>query len=316
MRTPTFSLAVALAACIGLSLAACSGGNGGSDAGAGCPSSAPSAGTPCFPDGTTCSYGQTEGNCGGGTVVICTNGQWGYEATPAGSGAGAYYACPATIPTQGSPCQSSGCGGPQQSCSYGCDQGGPAYATCNGSTWQVSREGIECAVDAAIESGDGGDASDGGTSCRAATDCSPGDYCQAPGGPRPIGVSPGPSCQGDADCSADAATPLCHAGTCVCQSTPQSVPNGVCASACTTDADCSAQLGFMYGDGSGIVCGTGGHCVPKACTTATQCPANFDCSANQCLRRSCATDAECSPSGTCVDGACYPSAGTCEPVPA
>jgi hypothetical protein len=316
MRCWSITLSLALAACFGLSLPACSGGGGtGGDAGAGCPSSPPQEGAACFGNGITCSYGQTQGNCGGGSVAVCQNGTWSYAAT---GGPPGYAACPISIPTQGSPCSVSGCGGAQPSCSYGCGQGGPAYATCNGSTWQVTLEGVGCAVDASVEAGDGGDASEGGTSCHARTDCVTGEYCQAPGGPSPTGVALGPSCTSDADCPADAAAGLCHGSACVCQSSqyaPQPLPPGVCTSPCTTDGDCGTQFGFLYGDGTGFVCGTGGHCVPKSCTTASACPANFDCAANQCVRRSCTLDTDCAPSGACVDGACYPSAGTCQTPP-
>jgi hypothetical protein len=324
MRPSPLSVSLALAACIGLSLAACSGGNGGgSDAGAGCPTSQPTGGTPCLVNGTTCNYGGGEGPCGyGGTTVICSNGAWSFEAQPGVGGAGYGYACPATIPAQGSACSQPACGGAQPSCSYGCDQGGPAYATCNGSTWQVTYEGAGCAVDA----GDAGDAGDGGASCHARSDCAAG-YCQAPGGPHPLGAAPGPPCSSDGDCTMDAGGGggPCGSVACVCQSSkyaPQPLPSqfpgepGVCTSPCTQDADCGGRFGFFYGDGTGFVCGSGGHCVPKSCSAPTDCPADFDCSANQCVRRSCTTDTDCASSGACVDGACFPSAGTCLPLPA
>jgi hypothetical protein len=327
MRHPPFSHSLALAAFIGLSLAACSGGNGGtSDAGAGCPVSQPTEGTPCLINGTTCNYGGG-GECGGGTVAICSNGSWGYEATPGvgGAGAGFEYACPATIPAQGSSCSQPPCGGAQPGCTYGCDQGGPAYATCNGSTWQVTYENEAGCIDAP-DASDAGDAAEGGTGCRAQSDCGSGAYCQAPGGPFLTGYALGPSCTSDAACSDDggAGSPWCNGGPCVCQSTqyaPRPEPGmqgpGFCMPPCATDADCAASpRAPLYGDGTGFVCGSGGHCVPKSCSAPTDCPAHFDCSANQCVRRSCTTDTDCGPSGACVDGACFPSAGTCQGLPA
>jgi hypothetical protein len=324
MHSPS-PLSLALAACIGLSIVACSGGNGaGSDAGAGCPTSPPPEGSSClFENGTTCSYGASEGTCGGGTVVICTNGSWQYEATPlGGAGAGVIEACPATIPTQGSPCSLSGCGA-QPSCSYGCDQGGPAYATCNGSTWNVEYSGVDCAVDAAVEGGDGGDG--GGAGCRSQSDCGSAAYCQAPGGPYLTGYALGSSCTSDAACAADAGagSPWCNGGACVCQSTqyaPRPQPGlqaqGFCLPPCASDADCATSpLAPLYGNGTGFVCGAGGHCVPRTCTAPADCPADFDCAANQCVRRSCTTDTDCAQSGACVDGACYPAAGTCQGLP-
>jgi len=311
MRRSPYSLSVALAACcLGLSLAACSGGNGGgSDASAGCPPSAPPEGSSCpFEDGLTCSYGASEGVCGGGTIATCTNGSWQYAAT--GGAPGVIQACPASIPAQGSPCSLSGCGA-QPSCSYGCDQGGPAYATCNGNTWSVSYAGLGCAVDAgdggdATDGGDAGDAAEGGGSCHKQADCPTNDYCQAPGGPYPIGIAPGPHCTSDAQCLADAEVGGCGAGPCVCQSAEWCLPP------CLSDSDCGKNFGFIYGDGTGFVCGTGGHCVPKSCSAPTDCPADFDCAANQCLRRSCTTGTDCAPPGACVNGACYSAAGTCE----
>ena len=318
MRGLPFSLSLVLTGCLlGLSLSACSGGNGGGGDAGGCPPSAPPEGSSCvFEDGLTCNYGASEGVCGGGTVAICTNGTWQYEATP--SGAGAIQACPATIPAQGSPCSLSGCGA-QPSCSYGCDQGGPAYATCNGSTWNVSYAGVACDLDAgdAGDGGDGGDAAEGGVSCHANADCPASDYCHAPGGPYAIGISPGPTCSSDAECSADAGVGTCGAGACVCQSSQyaQGFGRNVCSPPCANDSDCGSQLGFIYGDGTGFVCGAGGHCVPKSCSAPTDCPADFDCAANLCVRRSCTTDANCAPSGVCVDGACYPGVGACEVEP-
>jgi hypothetical protein len=319
MRCTLFSLSLVLAGCIGLSLAACSGGNGGGSNG-GCPSSPPSAGTPCFANGTTCPYGQTEGICGGGgSVAVCTNGTWTYEAT---GGPPGFLACPATIPTQGSPCTASGCGGAQPSCSYGCDQGGPAYATCNGSTWQVTREGAGCAVDAAVDVA--ADSSDGAAgNCRSGADCVGGAYCEAPGGPYLTGYALGPQCTDDSGCHSDSGVSACTgSATCVCQSTvysprPQSgtQAQGFCMAACAKDADCAAvPLAPLYGDGTGFVC-SAGHCIPTACTAPSDCPAEFDCAANQCVRRSCAADTDCTPSGACVNGACRTGAGTCQPLP-
>ncbi len=314
--------AVALAASLCASLAACSGSSaGGGDGGAGCPSSPPSEGATCFlASGTTCSYGGAQGPCGGGTVAVCMNGTWAFEAF-AGAGTPAATACPSTIPQQGSPCSVDSCGGAQPSCSYGCDQGGPAYATCNGSTWQVQSSGIACAVDAAVEAGDAGDA---GASCHTQADCGSGDYCQAPGGPYLTGYALGQPCASDATCSPDAGMPPCNGVACVCQSTqysPRPLPGqqgqGYCMAPCLVDADCAASpLAPLYGDATGFVCGAGGHCVPRSCSAPADCPADFDCSANQCVRRSCATDGDCAPSGTCVDGACYPAGGTCQGLPA
>lgn len=309
MRCVLLSLSLVVAACsLGLSLAACSGGNGGSsDAGTGCPPSPPAEGSSCpFEEGLTCNYGGSAGVCGGGDTVTCSNGSWQYAATP---GAGAIQACPVTIPTPGSPCSLSGCGA-EPSCSYGCDQGGPAYATCNGSTWNVSYSGVACYVDGgdagdAADSGDAGDAADGSVSCHTSNDCSSFDYCLAPGGPYEIGYPPGPHCSSDAQCIADAGSGTCGGSACVCQGAEW------CLAQCQSDSECGSGFGFIFGDGTGIVCGIGGHCVPKSCNAPADCPAQFDCAANQCIRRSCTADTDCAAPGACVNGACYPGVGTC-----
>jgi hypothetical protein len=80
------SLSVALAVLGGLSLAACSGTNGGStgDGGPnpiGCPSSPPTGGSCSLVSGTTCTYGTQNPCSGGGTVAVCSNGQWQFEVT-------------------------------------------------------------------------------------------------------------------------------------------------------------------------------------------------------------------------------------------
>lgn len=313
--------ATALAAFVGLLLAACSGadGVGYGDAGTGCPSSPPTQGAACFlSNGTTCNYGTPGGPCGGGGLVaICSAGQWQFEATAFG-GAPNESACPATIPEQGSPCSVGGCGDAAPSCNYGCDQGGPAVATCNGSTWEVARSNIACAVDG------GPDADGGGASCRQQADCGPGDYCRAPGGAYLTGVALGQPCSSDDACAPGTGGPSCSGGACVCQSTqfsPRPQPggqgSGYCMAPCATDADCAGSpLGALYGDGTGFVCGAGGHCVPKACAAPSDCPSDFDCTANQCVRRSCAADADCPASSACVDGACYAGPGACLPLPA
>jgi hypothetical protein len=309
-------LAAAISA-VALALAACSSsaGSGASDAGAGCPSSPPPEGNACFlPNDTTCSYGGAPGPCGGGggEVVVCSNGTWSYEAT-AGSGTPVAFACPTTIPQQGSACSIPPCSGVQPSCSYGCDQGGPASATCNGSTWQVQQLGIACSTDAGIDVNPT-------ASCYQASACGSVEYCEAPGGPYLTGFALGQPCTSDAICSPDAGMPLCNGHGCVCQSTeysPRPLAGqqgpGFCMAPCATDGDCANPL---YGDGTGFACGAGGHCVPKSCSAPGDCPGSFDCAAQQCVRRSCTSDGDCVPPGACVNGACYPTTGTCQGLPA
>lgn len=78
-----------------------------------------------------------------------------------------------------------------------------------------------------------------------------------------------------------------------------------CVEGCTSDLFCA----------EGQMCNTTtNRCGPKACTTATDCPSNFSCTASTCARLSCASDSDCS--GYCVLGACYANAGECRaPVP-
>jgi hypothetical protein len=89
-------------------------------------------------------------------------------------------------------------------------------------------------------------------------------------------------CAGDTDCG-DPGT-VCHK----CDAA-----FSYCQAKCTKDADCPGQT-----------CDTGGHCAPKACTMATDCPANLTCSTADgfCVRKTCSADADCS--GSCVSGIC------------
>jgi hypothetical protein len=132
--------------------------DGGTVNPAGCPTSPPSSGGACslFP-GTTCSYGSGFA-CGGATSATCNNGKW--TVTESGLVPG-ISSCPARVPTAGASCTPS-CGGAQLSCDYGCDQGGPATATCNG-TWRVQFAGISCQVEAGVGPPDAS-ASDASTS--------------------------------------------------------------------------------------------------------------------------------------------------------
>jgi hypothetical protein len=319
------SLSFWLALCAGLGLAACSGSTGNSGDGGpnpiGCPASQPSGGSCSLASGTTCTY-SSGGPCGYETVAECTNGMWSFEATGApGAGAG-LAACPSTIPAQGSPCSNPpSCGGAQPAnlCSYGCDQGGPAIATCNGSSWTVQYTEGACFVDAnevdVVEP-------DAGAGCHSEADCGSAAYCQAPGGPYLTGFALGVTCSSDAQCGAEAGVPACNGGACVCQSTqysPRPAPGaqapGYCMAPCATDNDCATTAGPIYGDAAGFVCGAGGHCVPRSCAAPADCPVDFACAANLCVRSSCGTDGDCPTGGACVDGACYSSPGTCQGLP-
>lgn len=171
------SLSVTLSAGLALATACSSSGGSSNNNPLGCPSSPPSTGSCALASGTTCTY-PGEGPCGYATVAACVNGSWEYQAQ---GGAPVEAACPAAVPAEGTAC-SAACGGAQPSCSYGCDQGGPAEATCSGGVWQVARSNIACPVDAGIDSPDaspGDAAADGPTSCTApcAGTCGAGTYC-------------------------------------------------------------------------------------------------------------------------------------------
>lgn len=146
---------------------------------------------------------------------------------------------------------------------------------------------------------------DGGTGlapgqCRSMSDCAPvHEACVPPtgwmgcGGPACPPLTP---CTGDADCAAQGATFICVVFPCC---------NGVqaCTQGCTSDAVCAM----------GETCASNHRCVPTACTSAGDCPVDFDCESSACQRRACASDAACS--GYCVLGSCYQTPGTCSLPP-
>jgi hypothetical protein len=213
------SLSVTLSA--GLALAtACSSSGSSNNNPTGCPSSLPSGGSCSLASGTTCTY-PGQGSCGYATVAECVNGTWQFQAQ---GGAPVEAACPATVPAGGSPCTPS-CGGAQLSCNYGCDQGGPAVASCSGGAWQVARSNIACPVDAGIDSPEASPPADAAadvpTTCTAACAgaCSAGNYCHWLGdgmGNGGGGCTPAPSqCAAQPTCACLLAPDAGNAG-CTC----------------------------------------------------------------------------------------------------
>lgn len=107
-------------------------------------------------------------------------------------------------------------------------------------------------------------------------------------------------CATDQQCQSLAAgigaVPICEPIPCACSPANQCVPG------CAVDADCDEAE----------TCDVArGRCGAQACSVATPCPANFDCTAGSCARRSCTTDATCD--GFCVEGACRAGLGVCTP---
>ena len=166
MKAIALSLALSLGA---LFLTQCSSSSNGSstagDAGA-CPADPPTVGTACtLTSGTQCSSYPTAQSNGCSPTYVCENGTWSEVGTAV---SGIAFACPATVPTDGTACfvPSSCVGGPppaDPSCNFGCDQGGNATATCTGGKWVVTPNEslVACPIDGGADAS-GTDAGDGG----------------------------------------------------------------------------------------------------------------------------------------------------------
>jgi hypothetical protein len=92
-------------------------------------------------------------------------------------------------------------------------------------------------------------------------------------------------------------------GPCTCSVNGKS---GNCIPACQGPADCTPDEAC-----------SGGHCVPKPCTSDTECPSNqyvdYACSSTGiCAKKSCKTNADCG-AHFCVEGTCFPQQGICVP---
>jgi hypothetical protein len=140
----------------------------------------------------------------------------------------------------------------------------------------------------------------GPNQCRTADDCATGmgQFCLSPDEPPPCGTCYQPilPCENDDQCLNQGVSMICERAPCGC--------SAECRTGCMGDAECPA----------GESCGAGGRCLPKTCSSAANCPTNFDCSNNQCMRRTCANDAVCD--GYCVKERCYETPGACTlPVP-
>jgi hypothetical protein len=133
--------------------------------------------------------------------------------------------------------------------------------------------------------------------CHDRQDCQNGWFCRAPGESAGCGV-----CRPATDCSDDsmcAAGEICAFDLCVCNYSGNGCFPGCAQSGCA----------------EGQTCGNNNHCIPTFCQKPSDCPAQFDCSANQCQRKACSSDSMC-PNGYCVKDYCYASFGVCTaPVP-
>ncbi|MFT5433849.1 MAG: hypothetical protein ACI9OJ_004557 [Myxococcota bacterium] len=145
--------------------------------------------------------------------------------------------------------------------------------------------------------------------CNTHNDCSqPDDTCFTPGEPVPCGPCMSPeeanTCETDAERSTDGGPLMVceqsNVGDCLCESAT------ICKPGCESVDDC----------GTGETCGAG-HCLPNRCDDQTPCPTDFGCNGDgdgECQRKACGSSDECD--GECVKGSCYPTKGTCMPVPA
>jgi hypothetical protein len=134
-----------------------------------------------------------------------------------------------------------------------------------------------------------------GAPCRNRSDCQQLYSCA---GPVPFSCTcPSGSCMADTDCARDGGTFIC-----------ESFCGGACTKQCVvgcTDATCP----------EGTHCGTSHRCESKPCTSAADCPAQFDCisgvAGSVCLRRACQIDSDCATGGYCVDRSCSTQLGMC-----
>ena len=128
------------------------------DAAASCPSNPPTPGTACtLPSGTNCNnYPQPGCECCGNGGYFCQNGTWQEVGGPP-SGTGLLPGCPGSLPEAGATCSYLPCSGTPQFCSFTCDNGGNASATCSSTgQWQITELG-SCDGDAGLDAGDAGD---------------------------------------------------------------------------------------------------------------------------------------------------------------
>ena len=106
--------------------------------------------------------------CGGssGSGLFVGDGGGGQDgANPAG--------CPASIPRSGAACVLAD----GTHCGYGCDQGGPATATCSGQRWSVAQLAISCEVP---DAGDAGPPPAPAPFACGSTTCGVTQYCVEP----------------------------------------------------------------------------------------------------------------------------------------
>jgi hypothetical protein len=132
--------------------------------------------------------------------------------------------------------------------------------------------------------------------CHNDGECSPGEFCLAPGESPGCGAcKTGTECTGDGSC---AAGEICGFDPCVCTNSGMG-----CIPGCN-------QTGCPEGQ----TCGNSNHCLPQWCQKPNDCPAQFECSSNQCQRKLCNDDSMC-PGGYCVKNQCYFMIGHCATPP-
>lgn len=169
--------------------------------------------------------------------------------------------------------------------------------------------------------GDAGDAgnpdskpppSDGDAACSSNDDCTDGFLCGPGRMVMGCGICEVPQypCSTDSECVVigDAAPPLpmvCEAARgCTCSVGGKT---GSCIPACTSASGC----------GPDEAC-SGGHCVPKPCTSDSECPSSasvdYACESGVCATKSCKTSADCG-AHYCVNRTCFAQAGVCVSPP-
>jgi hypothetical protein len=209
--------------------------------------------------------------------------------------------CPSAVPASGAACTSHGL-----QCTYDCS----ILATCVGVTWSIAASKVPCKGTEAGPPKDAGRLPDGAFTCTSNSDCPSVLQCSPGGAPTGCGICEMPQypCNTSSDCALlnDAAPPtpmVCGPlGPCTCAPPGRT---GQCIPACEAKTGCGADE----------TCADSGLCVPKACTSDTECAStqyvDYACgSAGVCAPKTCTTDADCS-GHYCVSGTCYPEQGVC-----
>jgi hypothetical protein len=150
---------------------------------------------------------------------------------------------------------------------------------------------LACGSSAGSDNGvDGG----GTVGCRSDTQCDHASFQMCARVEDPIcgGIAPPDHCSVDKDCADAGANEVCVNSTCGAH---------LCQTRCSGDSCGSPAL---------TCSATSGKCEAKACSLASDCPADFACdTSHTCSVKACTSDGDCS--GACVNGRCSSAAGVC-----